>query len=228
VIAVDDFLTERDQWDALKTWLKENGAWIVAGVLIGVIVLYGWRWWQERTTTRNQTAASRYSDVLDALARKDRARADQLVDTLSKDYADTPYVDQGQLALARADVESGSLDAAARRLAAIAADAEDDELRNVARLRLARVQLMRKKPDEALVTLAQVKAGAFTPAMEEVKGDALLAKGDKAGALAAYRRAVEAAEPGLMDQGLLQLKINDLAPAAEVAATTEPPKDSEK
>lgn len=225
---MDDFLTERDQWDALKTWLKENGAWIIAGVLIGVLVLYGWRWWQERVTTRAQTAATRYADVLDALARNDRARADQLVEALSKDYSETPYVDQGQMLLARADVESGSLDAAVKRLEAIAANSDDRELRGVARLRLARVQLLQKKPDEALATLAKGEAGAFGPAIEEVKGDALLAKGDNAGALTAYRRAADAAEPQPIDQGLLQLKINDLAPAAEVAATTDTAKDSDK
>lgn len=225
---MDDFLTERDQWDALKTWLKQNGAWIVAGVLIGVLVLYGWRWWQERVTTRAQAAATRYSDVLDALARNDRARADQLVAALGKDYRETPYVDQAELLLARADVESGSLDAAVKRFQAVAENSDDRELRSVARLRLARVQLMQKKPDEALATLTQGEAGAFEAAVEEVKGDALLAKGDKAGALAAYRRAAEATEPELVDQGLLQLKINDLAPAAEVAATTDTPKDSDQ
>lgn len=225
---MDDFLTERDQWDAFKVWLKENGPWIIAGILIGVLLLYGWRWWQDRVTTRAQTAATRYSDVLEALGRNDRARADQLVEALRKDYSETPYVDQAELLLARADVDSGSLDAAAKRLGAIATDSEDRELRAVARLRLARVQLMQQKPDDALATLAKGEAGAFAPAFEEVKGDALLGKGDRTGALAAYRKAAEATEPGVIDQGLLQLKINDLAPAAApaVAAADETPKDS--
>ena len=26
---MDDFLTERDQWEALKGWLRENGAWML-------------------------------------------------------------------------------------------------------------------------------------------------------------------------------------------------------
>lgn len=226
---MDDYLTERDQWDALKTWLKENGAWIVAGVLLGLLLLYGWRWWQERVTTRAQAAATRYSDVLEALARNDRARADQLTAALGKDYGETPYVDQAQLLLARADVDSGSLDEAAKRLERVAASSDDRELRSVARLRLARVQLMQQKADAALATLAQGEAGAFVPAFEEVKGDALLAKGDRAGALAAYRKAAEATEPALIDHGLLQLKINDLAPVdVDAVAATETPKDSDK
>jgi predicted negative regulator of RcsB-dependent stress response len=217
---VDDFLDERDQWEVVKGWLKENTPWIIAGVLIGGGLLYGWQWWQGRVTARAQTAAARYSDVLDALSRNDRARADQLAETLKKDYEETPYVDQAQLVLARADVESGQLEQAASRLSAIVANSKDEELRNVARLRLARVQLTQGKPDEALATLAKGEAGAFAPAFEEVKGDAFLAKGDRAGALAAYRKAADVTEPALVDQGLLQLKINDLA-ATEVAAAPD-------
>lgn len=232
---MEDFLDERDQWDALKGWLKENGAWIVAGVLIGVGTLYGWRWWESRVTTRAQTAATRYSDVLDALGRNDRARAEQLSQALASDYGETPYADQARLLLARHDVDTGKLDEAVKKLESVAGNSDDEELRNVARLRLARVQLMQKKPDEALATLAQGDPGAFAPAYEEARGDALLAKGDQAAALAAYRKAVETAEPGSVDEGLLQLKITDLAPAQARAASpdvesasTEAPKESRK
>ncbi len=226
---MDDYVSEIEQWERVKQWLKENGAWIVAGVLLGVGLLYGWDWWQDRVTTRAQTAAARYSDVLEALQRNDRTRAQQLVDNLGKDYDETPYVDQAKLLIARADVGSGKLDDAARQLQEVATGADDQELRRVARLRLARVQLMQKKPDEALATLGQGEAGAFAPAYEEVRGDALLAKGDSAGALAAYRKAAESTEPGLVDQSLLQLKINELAAAAPTdGAAAAPSEDSAK
>jgi len=222
---VDDFLDERDQWEALKRWLKENGAWIVAGVLIGVGALYGMRWWEQHITERAQTAATRYSDMLEALTRKDRARADQLAETLTKEFGSTPYADQAQLVLARADVEEAKLDEAVKRLGTIAEDSDDEELRHVARLRMARVQLMQKKPDEALATLGKGETGAFAAAFEETKGDALLTKGDAVGALAAYRKALDSMEPEQQDQGLLQLKINDLAGASE-PVEADPPKES--
>ena len=222
---MDEFLDERERWDVLKAWMKESWPWIVAGVLIGVGGLYGLRWWENHVTTRAQTAATRFSDMLEALSRKDRARAEQLATTLTEEFDTTPYADQGQLVLARVDVEEGKLDEAVKRLGTIAVDSEDDELRQVARLRMARVQLMQKKPDEALATLGKGEPGAFASAFEEARGDALMAKGDAAGALAAYRKAQESMEPQQQDQGLLQLKINDLAGVSEPVAA-DPPKES--
>ena len=213
---MDDFLTERDQWEALKAWLRENGAWMVAGVIIGVAGLFGYRWWDERQTERAHTAQARYTEVLAALTRNDKTRAAELADELKRDFESTPYSDQAQLVLARAHVESLELDAANRRLRDVMENSKDEALRLVARERLARVQLAQDRPDEALATLAGGSAGAFKPRFEELRGDALLRKGDTAGAIAAYRAALAGAEPGVLDAGQLQLKLNDLGASEPV------------
>ena len=218
---MDDYLTETDQWEALKRWLRENGAWMVAGVIIGVGALFGYRWWEERQTTRAHTAHARYTDVLTALSRADKARAVELADQLRRDLADTPYADHADLVLARAHVDLGELEEATRRLRAVMDSSDDPELRLIARERLARVQLAQDRPDDALATLSGAESGAFTARFDEIRGDALLKKGDAAGALAAYRAALAAKEPGLVDTGLLQLKINDLG-AGEPDSTETP------
>jgi predicted negative regulator of RcsB-dependent stress response len=223
---VDDYLTESDQWEALKRWLRENGAWMVAGVIIGVGALFGYRWWEERQATRAHTAHARYADVLNALATADKARAVELTDQLRREYADTPYADHADLVLARAYVDLGELEEAARRLRSVMETSDDSELRLIARDRLARVQLAQDRPDDALATLAGADAGAFSARFDEIRGDALLKKGDKAGALAAYRAALAAKEPGLVDTGLLQLKINDLGVAEADSSATPPPAEA--
>ena len=88
---------------------------------------------------------------------------------------------------------------------------EDDELRLIARERIARVQLAQDRPDEAIATLAaEGSPGAFAPRYAELRGDALQRKGDTSGAIAAYREALTSKEPGVVDVGQLQLKLNDL------------------
>jgi predicted negative regulator of RcsB-dependent stress response len=86
----------------------------------------------------------------------------------------------------------------------------------VARERLARVQLAQDRPDEVLKTLAGGSPGAFKPRFDELRGDALLRKGDTEGAIGAYREALKGAEPGVVDAGQVQLKLNDLG-AGEAA-----------
>ena len=91
----------------------------------------------------------------------------------------------------------------------------DPQLALLARLRLARVQVDAGKADDALKTLS-VEAGAFDPRYAEVRGDALLAKGDRNGALEQYRTARAAGATGAagadtVDADLLDLKIRELA-----------------
>jgi predicted negative regulator of RcsB-dependent stress response len=218
---VDEFLTESDQWERAKTFVRENGVAMIVGVLLGAGILWGWSWWGERVTARSNAAAARYLDVLDALGRNDKARAIELTEQLKKDYSATPYVDQAQLALARMHVMRGEFEDAAQRLSGVMQNSKDEQLRPIARERLARVQLAQGKADDALKTLGTGEPAAFAAGYQEIRGDALLQKGDRKGALAAYRQALAAMEPGVTETGLLQLKITDLAaeqPPPESAA----------
>jgi predicted negative regulator of RcsB-dependent stress response len=58
---VDDFYSEQEQWERVKLWLRENGLWLLAGVVIGVLGLVGWRWWEQRIETQALAASSKYS-----------------------------------------------------------------------------------------------------------------------------------------------------------------------
>ena len=95
----------------------------------------------------------------------------------------------GNLAAARVQTEAQQFDQAAARLLQVMQHTHDPALALVARLRLARVQLAQNKPDDAIKTLDAVPPGAFSARYAEVRGDALLAKGDRAGALKQYRAA---------------------------------------
>jgi predicted negative regulator of RcsB-dependent stress response len=127
---------------------------------------------------------------------------------LNGEFKDTTYHVFTLFYLAHDAAAAGEYDKAARLLGT-AADAADGELRDVARVRLARVELELNQPDAALATLAKVSGAGFRGEVAELKGDVLLSKGDKSGALAAYRAAAET-EKGQRDP-LLEMKIADLA-----------------
>ena len=213
---MDDFLSESEQWDALKAWLKENGGWLVGGIAVGVLALAGWRWWEARQDRFALEASSKYEQILGAFDRGDRSQALTLIGELEREHASSPYVDQAHLAEARIAVQSGQLDKAATSLQAVLEKTRDPELASIARLRLARVQMAQNKFDAALATLdAEQDAGAFEPRYREVRGDIHLAKGDKAAALKEYQAARAAAGRGAVDTELLDLKIKDLADSAK-------------
>jgi predicted negative regulator of RcsB-dependent stress response len=217
---LDEYMNEQEQWDTVKRWVRENGLWVVAGVAIGVLGLGGWRMWEARVERLAHEASTRYEQVLEAFVRNDRTRALTLIDELRRDYPDSPYADQGELAAARAHVESREFDRAAERLEGVMNGSKDPELRLIARGRLARVRIAQGQYDAALAVLEAAEPGAFAARFAEIRGDALHARGDRAGALAAYRAARETATEGAVDRTLLDLKIAELdAPTAPVVVT---------
>ncbi len=220
---MDDYYNEQEQWERVKQWLRDNGLWLLAGVAIGVGALVGWRWWEERFERRAVEASTRYQQLLEAFGRGDRTRGVTLAEELRRDYASSPYADQSDLVLARSFVEAGELGNAVERLERVLRSSRDAELRHVARLRLARVQIAQGNADQALATLAAEETpGAFAPRYAEVRGDALFAKGDRAGALREYRAARSADQGGVLDAALLELKIADLVADGVVEAPAAP------
>jgi len=218
---VDDYLSEKEQWEAVKSWLRENGLWIIAGIALGAVGLSGWRWWEAHADRVAVEASGQYEQLLNAFERGDRAQALVLLGRLQRDYSPSPYVDQGRLAAARVYVESGELDKASSELQAVTQHSKDPDLALLARLRLARVQIAQQKPDDALATLNGVEPGAFAPRYHEVRGDAYYAKGDKANALKEYRSARTLDVGGVTDTSLLDLKISDLVADASPVPTPD-------
>jgi len=219
---VDDYLSEKEVWEWLKTWLRVNVPYIAAGVAAGVLLLGGWHWWQGRADQRAASASAQYQQILDAFGRHDSARAVTLIDALARDQPKSPYIDQANLTAARAFVDAGQLDQAALRLTTVMEQSADHVLALVARERLARVQIAQNAPDAALATLAAVDPGSFAARYHEVRADALEAKKDVPGALKEYRAARDADGSRIVDPESLDLKISDLVadehtPAAAAA-----------
>jgi predicted negative regulator of RcsB-dependent stress response len=203
-----DLLTEDDQWEALKDWLRRNGLALVGGVALGVLGLLGWRWWNDHQESQAVEAGTRFEAIVASLDAGDPDKSVTLLGELKAKFPKSAYVAPSELAIAKYHVSKNELDKAAERLKSVADTAVDEKLRPVARLRLARVQISLGKPDEALATLGTADAGPHQAGYAEARGDALYAKGDKAGALKEYEAARAASKS--VAGSLLELKIADL------------------
>lgn len=216
---MDDYLSEKEQWEWVKTQVRENAPAVLLAIVLAVGAVFGWRWWQGHQDARDLAAGDRYMHMVQSLERGDSTQTLLLLGELERDYPGSPYTDQARLLAARMYVDQAQLDHAAAALAAVAEHSKDRELAEVARLRLARVQIAQGKPENALATLGNTAgAGAFAARYHEVRGDAYYAKGDKAAALQEYRSAQTAGEG--TDAELLGLKIADLDGGGPAAAAT--------
>jgi predicted negative regulator of RcsB-dependent stress response len=204
----EEYMTDDEQLEIVKRNIKEYGAWIVGGVVIGVAALLGWRYYESYQNNRSLEAAGRFGEMTTAIQANDFPRSRQLADGIIKDFPASPYADQALLALAGVAVDGGKPADAVAPLTQVMNGSKDDDLRQIARLRLARVLIDQGKPDDAIKTLAEGTPGSFLGRYHEVHGDALHAKKDTAGAVAEYQAAM-ASKDGA-DNALLELKITDL------------------
>lgn len=214
----EEYLTDDEQLEAVKHAFVEYAPWIIGGVLVGAAVFLGIRYYGSYTNERAYKAAAQFSAMAAALQSNDRTKSRQIAQGIIQDYPSSPYADQADLTLARLDVEEGHGDQAAGPLSKVMTGSKDLELRHIARLRLARIQIDQGKPDSAIATLAEASPPAFAARYHDVRGDAYLAKKDITHAAAEYQSALAAADAGGIDASLLELKIQDLgAPAVPVA-----------
>lgn len=201
------YTTEEQQVEVIKSWWKENGTSVIAGTVIGLVGLFGWRYYNEHQLAGQEAASSAYNAMTTQLAKGDAAGIEQAKSFISAHKGDS-YADLAALELAAAAVKANQLDLAVEQLTAVATNG-DDAIRPIAALRLARVLNEQGKADEALAQLAKIDNDAFKAQVAEARGDVLLKQGKPEEARDAYQAAADAG--GLQASSELKLKMDDLA-----------------
>jgi len=213
-------LQEQEQLDALKAFWNKQGnliTWALILVLAAFAGWNGWQWYQRDQATK----AGAMFDELDRAARAgDAERAGLVFGDLKERYPRTAFAQQGGLLAAKTQFDKGRADAAKASLSWVADNAVEEEMRSVARLRLAALQAEAKQYDEALKTLAAAQAPGFEGLVEDRRGDILLAQGKAVEARAAYQAAYKAMGERIDYRRLVEAKMTALGAAPETAPGT--------
>ena len=208
-----EHLSDEEKVEAIKQWLQTNGPGIAAGILIGLAGIGGWQWWQNRQQAIAEAASGYYDTLLSAVEADDAPRARGQAAVLTDTYADTTYGALAGLMLARLDAADGANEQAIEWLRWVLQHTDRRDLRDIARLRLARLLLAEDRLDEAQAQLDQILSAAYSAEQEELRGDIHLARNDIERARSAYQAALAAQGSAGGDGQLLRWKLNSL-PAA--------------
>lgn len=211
---MDDLLSEKEKIEQLRRWWKENGPFVIGGLVLGVLALSGWNYYQSWQIRQAEAAKATYDKLAIAVNNADADSSAVQLATLEADYAGTPYLDQGRLMMAKLHADAGRLDEAAAQLDAVTRETDDPELERIARMRLARVLLAEGDTDGALAALPLSGAGAFAAAFHELRGDILARRGETDAAREEYRVALESPGADVIDAGAVQLKLDALGGGA--------------
>lgn len=186
-----DALNDHEQAQLLRQWWQENWLPLVLGLVIALGGVLGWQFWQGYKQSQSEEASAEYESLREALGTQQDALIEQKLARLFTDYAGTPYAALGALAAAQHYAAAQSLDKAQKPLAWAADKASDEGVRQLAKLRLARVLWAQNQPEQALKALSASPDKAFAPLFAELRGDILLSQGKRTEARAAYEKALE-------------------------------------
>lgn len=204
---MDEYLSEKEQVERIRAWLKENLPWIVGGLVIGIGGISGFNYFQARKLSMAEAASVEYSALRESLAAGSSDAAQEHLQTLVSDYKGTPYLDHARLAMASAALEADDPDSAEVYLRAALDSTSDPDLRRVIRLRLARVLIATDRADDAIETLALSDAGVFAGQFHALRGDVFAARGEIEAAREEYEAALEAGLAESVDTATLERKL---------------------
>lgn len=208
---MSEYMNDDDRVLVLRRWWEGNAASMLVSLVLVIGGVIGWRWYNDYTQTREEAASSTYQRYIEARQRDAKPEeVATILATLDTDFSKTGYRAFSLFYRAHDAAEAQDYAKASQYLETVINETKDDRLRDVARLRVARLQVQAGNTDAALETLRKITGQGFRSYVAELKGDILLSQQKVDEAREAYQAAAAAAEGGEV-QPVLQMKITDLA-----------------
>lgn len=215
-------LQEQEQLDAVKAFWKQYGnlvTWALILALGAFAAWNGWNWYQRDQATK---AGAMFDELERAAQANDADKTGRIFADLRERFPRTAFAQQAGLLAARVQADANKPDDARASLGWVAENASEEELKTIAHLRLAGLQLDAKKFDETIKELDAAKAPGFEALVADRRGDALLAQGKRDEAAVAYKAAWAAMPEAVEYRRLVEAKLTSLgvapAPAASAAS----------
>lgn len=189
-------LEEQEQLAELKAWWKQYGNLVLLAIIGASLAVAGWGGWRWYERDQAAQASALYETLSKAARAGDGKALRDAGGALAEGYPRTLYASMGALVTARFHADRGELKSAKVQLQWVAERSPSEDLRELARLRLAAVLLDEKAYDEALKLLEAKPLAAYEAQFAALRGDLLLAKNQPVEAKAAYKLALEKANGG--------------------------------
>ncbi|HXZ95670.1 MAG TPA: tetratricopeptide repeat protein [Burkholderiales bacterium] len=203
-------LQEQEQIDALKAWWKENRRAVIFTVIAAVAGATGVQAWRYNQQTKAQEAAGLYSALQQLVPQNNTKKIHEAAAFIIEKFSSTPYAPRAALIAAKADYQAADMQGAKAQLQWVIDHAAEDELKDIARLRLAAMLLDEKNYTQALQLLEGKHSPAYDVFFSDLKGDVLVAQGKPFEARSAYQAALSQIDKKSAYRQLIQIKLEAL------------------
>lgn len=213
-------LEEQEQLDQLKAFWQRYGnliTWLLTIVLAAFAGWNGWQYWQRDQAVK---AAAMFDELDRAVQAADADKAGRVFTDMKERFPRTTYAAQAALLAAKVQADKGQADASRASLSWAAESASEGEYRDIARLRLAGLQLDAKQYDEAAKTLDGVKSAEFAALVADRRGDLAVLQAKPEQAKAEFLKAYAAMDKTLDYRRLIEAKLASLGVVAPADAAS--------
>lgn len=200
---------EEEQVEAIKKWWKDYGLSTIAGVVIAILIVLGWQYYQRAEVAKHDRASVAYQTFIAAQMSSDTARAQSAANVLLSEYKGSAYAQLTQFWLARMAVDKSQYVQATAYLNDIVRTSKESGWRDIARIRLARIDLAQNNAKQALLQLQSVTS-AYVGLANVVRGDAYVQLKQMTQAKTAYHQALKELPPGAAIDALIKMKLANL------------------
>lgn len=207
---MDTYLSEQEQIARIKGWLQQNGLTLLIILALAATLSFGWHRWQSNKERALTHASVRYQQLLNDLAQNNITAAHDTADYLIKRYPQTAYASLAKLIQAKLAIDNKAFALANTQFDWVIKHAKSTSIKQIARIRKARVLLTLEQPQTALTLLQKIDEPGFIAMIEAVKGDSYNALGQIDNARVAYQIALQNLPTTQSMRPLIQMKLDNL------------------
>jgi predicted negative regulator of RcsB-dependent stress response len=200
-------LQEQEQLAELKAWWEKRGNLVLTTLIIVFLAIAAYNGWRYYQRSQSLAASAVFEQVQSAAAAGDKAKTREIAGSLLENYPGSSYAPLGALMAAKTLFDAGEAQSAKAQLQWVIDKGRDEELKHVARVRLAGILLDEKSYDEGLKVLDAAHPSHFEALYADRRGDLLLAQGKLPEARTAWRDALKKSDAKTAMRGSLELKL---------------------
>jgi predicted negative regulator of RcsB-dependent stress response len=215
------YMTEEEQLESIKKWWKRYGNLVTIALSVVLFAVAGYRyltWHQDKLT---QQASIAYEQMMLAMSNHNVKAVKSYANELIKNHGKTVYADVAHMTLAKVYISKNKMDKAQDELRIVADNSKMLSLKQIAKIRIARILTAEKSYANALTELSSIDDATYLPVINELKGDIYGATGKYQEAMNSYKQAIDEVKNNGMGNLFLEMKTNEIADKTQSMTTDE-------
>jgi predicted negative regulator of RcsB-dependent stress response len=162
-------MTEEEQLESIKKWWNRHGTLVTVGLSIVLVCIAGYRYYDWHQYKMKQQASITYEKMMMEFSNHNNKAVRAYANDLISNYDNSVYADVAHMTLAKIYVSKDKLDKAKNELQQVVNSTKMAPLKQIAKIRIARILAADKSYTNALQELSSIEDATYLPVSMNLK-----------------------------------------------------------